>query len=185
MGYIVATTKSNFEFRTADAINDAGGFAVVPRRVEIVKDKAGKVSYDYRPFLPNFIFCAISEQQWHEYQTKRLFGTSGILPLMRRELDILPRTWIDFQGFAERAERACDLRIEQFEAGRRAWRYRKNDMIEIIGSEVLNGQLKGCMARFVRIDGKGRIEAIVDGVTIMGKPVRVAVDPGDVRMAAE
>ena len=182
--YILATSRYNFEFRTADAITELGGFAVVPRRVEITKRKDGTTGYDYHPFIPNFIFAAMTEEQWFSATRKRIFHAGKILPPIRRQLDILPRTWSDFQDFADRAERACDHRIEQHEAGLKVARYRKNDVLRIIGSDLLDGQLKDQFAKFIRLDQNGRIEAHVDGVLMMGKPVVVTLDPGSV-MAAE
>lgn len=183
MMHILAHAHRSYEFQTADAINDMGGFAVVPRKVEIVT-KDGKTDYEYRPFLPNFIFCALTEEQWHTINRKRLFGLKGILPPIRKELDILARSWGDFQGFAERSETECSVRIEKFETGQKVARYRKGDMIRIIGADMLDGQLKDKLARFLKINGAGQIEAEVQGVEMFGKPVQVRLGPGDV-MAAE
>ena len=195
MTYIVATTRTHYEFATANAINDAGGFAVVPRRLDPVKDKQGvTVDHVYRPFLPNFIFLSVTEEQFYEYQTKRLFWLKPqregdpirtILPKMRRDTDILPRTWGEFQGFAERAERACELRLEQHEQGKAVARYRKGDLIRIMG-DMLDGQLRDKLARFIRLDKQGRVEVEVEGFTLMGKPITATLAPSNVQgIAAE
>ena len=117
MTYMLCSARQHFEFKTADAINDMGARATVPRRIEITKRPDGTFARDYRPFLPNFIFVAMSEEMWFSITRKRLFLDGVILPPIRRELDILPRSWADFQGFAQRAEVACDQRLEQHEAG--------------------------------------------------------------------
>ena len=197
MTYILATARTHYEFATAEAINAAGGFAVVPRRVDIVKHpKTGVTSPQYRPFLPNFIFVATTEEAWFAMQSKRLFSPKGILPPIRKELDIPQRVWTGFtdgkgkehdgvQHFFARSETECQIRIEKFERGCKAARYRKGDMIRIIGADLLDGQLRDKLARFVRMDKSGKIEAIAEGITIMGKPVTVRLDPGDVGIAAE
>lgn len=184
MTFILASARSSYEFRSADAINDMGGYAVVPRRIEITKRKDGGWDTDYRPFLPNFLFVSVTEEMWFSLTRKRLFSAGTILPPIRRQLDILPRTWADFTAFAQRAELACDLRLEQHEAGLKVARYRKGDMLRIIGDELLTGQLQDKLAKFIGVNAAGQIEAEVQDITMMGKPVTVRLGPGDV-MAAE
>ena len=186
---ILAITKRGAEFATADAINDMGGMAVVPRQVTIIPAKGDQPArYDYRPFLPNYLFLSLTEAQWYQCRQDRLFiareGVRTILPEFRRVLDILPATWADFQGFADRAEMACNLRIEQFETGLRVARYRPGDRLRIVG-DLLDGQLRDRLARFVRMDG-GKVIAEVDGMTMLGKPVTARLDGWDVEgIAAE
>ena len=189
MIHILASTSTRYEFATADAINDMGGIAIVPRQVTILDGKAV-----YRPFLPNYMFLALSEAQWHDFHTARLFWLKPqrngdpvrtILPPFRKVLDLLPRTWADFQGFAQRAEMACQRRIDQHEAGMRVASYRRGDKLQIIG-DLLDGQLHGQIAEFLHLDQQGRIVATVKGVQMMGKPIRVTLQPGQVEgMAAE
>ncbi len=189
MLYILASTANRHEFQTADAINDAGGIAIVPRRVDIVDGQPV-----YRPFLPNYMFLALTEAQWHQFHNGPLYWMKPqrngdpvrtILPPFRKVLDILPRTWADFQGFAERAEVECDRRIEQYETGLTVARYRPGDLIQIVGN-LLHGQLEHQIAEFLHLDGKGNIVAKVRGVEIMGKPITATLDPKDVRgIAAE
>jgi len=189
MIYILASTQTRYEFATSDAINDMGGIAIVPRRVDILDGKPV-----YRPFLPNYMFLALSEAQWHQFHTARLFHMKPqrngepvrtILPPFRKVLDILPRTWADFRAFAERAEQACQRRIDQWETGLRVASYRRGDMIQIIG-DLMGGQLHDPLAEFLHLDRQGRIVAKVQGMEMMGKPVSVTVRAEQVRgIAAE
>lgn len=183
MIYILGSTKRGAEFATADAINNMGGLAVVPRRVDIITRKDGKRAWEYRPFLPNYLFLAISAPMWHQISALRLFGPTGILPPIRKQLDLLPRTWGEFQDFAQRSEFACDRRIEQFEAGLRVAVYRRGDKLRILG-DMLDGQLRDKLATFVGLDRKGQIIAEVQGMELMGKPVKVTLGPMQA-MAAE
>jgi hypothetical protein len=185
MIHILASTANRHEFNTADAINEAGGIAIVPRRVDIVDGQPV-----YRPFLPNYMFLALTEAQWHEFHNGPLYWMkpqrSGepvrtILPPFRKVLDILPRTWADFQGFAQRAEMACERRMEQWETGLKVARYRKGDKLEILGG-LLFGQLQGQIGEFLHLDGHGNIVAKLE---MMGKPIKATLQPGDVRIAAE
>ena len=183
MIYILASTSLNREFATADAINDIGGHAIVPRRV-VITDKGPA----YRPFMPNYLFLALTERMWsrilHRNRDCILVDNHRILPPPRHLDDILPRTWSSFQDFAHRAEVECQKRVEQWETGLQVARYRPGDKLRIVG-EMLQGQLSGHFARFLRMD-KGRIVAEVEGMTMMGKPFSVVVDAGQVRgIAAE
>lgn len=183
MIYILASTKRAAEFDTADAINAMGGVAVVPRRVDIITRKDGKRAWEYRPFLPNYLFLTMPAPMWHQINFYRLFGPDGILPPVRKQLELLPRTWSQFQDFAQRAETACDRRIEQFEADMKVATYRRGEKLRILG-DMLDGQLRDKLATFMGLDKQGRIIAEVPGLEIMGKPVKVTLQPTQA-MAAE
>ena len=183
--YLLARTHSRHEFATADAINDLGAVAVVPRKVAIIPAKDGKGErIEYTPLLPRMMFLACTEQQWHTFSAKRLHGPLGILPPIRRELEILPRTWASFQDFAARAEQECEYRLGLHEAGRKVRNYRPGDMLRIIGGDLLDGQLRDQLGKFVKLD-RGRV-VVETGVMLMGKPVVARLEPGDVMgVAAE
>ena len=185
MIYMLARTHSRHEFATAAAINELGALAVVPRAVSIIPAKDGKPErIEYRPLLPRALFLACTDEQWHHMQGNRLHGPQGILPPIRRDLLILPRTWADFQAFAARAEQECEYRRGMHEMGRKVRNYRRGDIIRIIGTDMLDGQLRDQLARFVRLD-KGRV-VVETGVMLMGKPVTARLDPAHVTsMAAE
>lgn len=184
MIHILAATRNRFEFATADAINEAGGIAIVPRRVWF--DTEGATNF--APFLPGYIFLALSEAQWHEFHNGPLYAPKyrngeaigrAILPPFRKVLDILPRTWADFQGFAARAEAECLRRIDQHETGLKAAKYRKGDRLRIFG-DLMYGQLRDHIAEFQRLDPQGRVIATVPSVTMLGKPMTVTLQPGQV-----
>ena len=192
---ILATAPRNHEFAIAAAIDSMGGLAIVPRQVVISYDKTGKqVSYDYRPFLPNYVFLSLTEAQWHQIKAERLFHMKPskdgepirtILPELRRVLDILPRTWQHFTEFSERAELACNLRIEQHERGVAVRRYKQGDVLRIVGDDLMGGQLRDKLARFMRLDGE-KIVAEVQGMDMMGKPLTATLDGWNVEgIAAE
>lgn len=183
--HLLIATRARYEFATEDAINDAGAMAVVPRRVEIIPAKDGKPERtEYRPLIPRMMFLACTEAEWHKFNGGRLFNGGKLLPPIRREIEILPRAWADFQGFAARAEQECQYRIGLHEAGRKVRNYRRGDVLRIIGSDMLEGQLRDQLARFVKLD-KGKV-VVETGVVIMGKPVMARLDPGQVTgMAAE
>jgi hypothetical protein len=189
MIYVLASARPSYEFTTARAINDMGGIAIVPRRVDVVDGKPV-----YRPFLPNYMFLALTEAQWHQFHTGRLFHDKPqrngdpirtILPEFRKVLDLLPRTWGQFQAFADRAEMACLRRIDQWETGLKVAAYRRGDKLRIIG-DMLDGQLSGRMAEFMALDTQGRIVVKVTGMEMMGKPVMATLKPGQIEgIAAE
>lgn len=192
--YILATTRTHAEFATADAINDicaasnSGGLAVVPRKMFTAPKHP--MGYDYAPFLPNFIFLALPLDIWsgmiHRAKGFILRDHEGrVLQAPRHQLDILPRTWGDFQGFAQRAEMECQRGIERLQSGQKVAKFSRGDKLRIIGADLLYGQLAGQFARFVRLD-KGQVIAEVDGVAMMGKPMLARLDPGQVEgIAAE
>jgi hypothetical protein len=186
MMYILAYAPSGKEFATADAINALGALAVVPRKVIFADGLPG--GYGYRPFLPRYMFLAIDPLTWSRiihWQHPLRDDTGKVLQPPGYCDEILPRTWVDFQGFAERAEMAAQIRIEQFEAGNRVAGYKPGDRIRILG-DLLDGQLKDRLATFVKLDGQGHIIATPDGVEMMGKPIRVTLAAHDVEgIAAE
>ena len=202
--YLLCTTRTHHEFATANAINDMthrpdptgdlrsmGAVAVVPRRIKQTEARDGKAaSYDYAPFMPQYIFLAMSDAAWHQTQSAPLYNvnTKGeriILQPPRKVLEILPRSWAECQGFAHRAEIACDRRIEQIERGEAMTRYRKGDKLRILG-DVATGQLRPQFAAFIGLTAKGQILAESIGMEVLGKPFKVTLDPGDVEaMAAE
>jgi len=186
--HILASAKTHHEFATADAINDLGGCAIVPRKVIIRDNKP-----IFTPFMPNYIFLALTEAQWHEFHAGPLYWMKPqrngepvrtILPPFRKVLDILPRTWADFQDFAVRAEMACQRRLDQWETGLRVASYRRGDILQIIGP-LLGGQLNDPVAEFLHMDAQGRIVAKVRGVEILGKPVNVALRPDQIGQSAD
>ena len=183
--HLLAYAPRGQEFEIAEAVNDLGGMAVAPRRVDIVDGKPL-----YRPFLPNYIFLAMGDLLWHQIRTRQkgflLVGKNGrpLAPPWIKD-NILPRTWGDFQDFAERSEFACQRRMEQWETGLRVASYELGDILEIAG-DLLAGQIKDCFAEFLHLDNQGRIVAKIQGAEMMGKPIIATIDPRRVtKIAAE
>jgi hypothetical protein len=173
--HILARTHSGKEFATAKAINDLGAYALVPRKVSIIPAKDGKPErIEYSPLLPRLMFLACTEDQWHQFSAKRLHGPNGILPPIRRELVILPRTWSSFQDFAARADQECEYRRGMHEQGRKVRNYRPGDMLRIIGGDMLDGQL----GEFIKLE-HGRI-VVQTKLILMGKAVVARLQPGEV-----
>jgi transcription antitermination factor NusG len=185
MMYILATTRTNHEFATADAINEMGALAVVPRKVTITPAKDGQPErIDYSPLLPRMLFVACGEDQWHHMQAKRLHGLRGILPPIRRQFDIIPRTWDEFKKFAQAAEQECAYRIGMHEAGHKVRSIRPNDIIKMIEGHIGDYELAGRMGRVIKVEG-GKVHVKTD-IEIMGKPVTARLDPQQVQgIAAE
>ena len=200
MIYILARVHSRHEFNTADAINNMthrpdpdgdlqpiGAVAVVPREIVIERADPGankKESITYRPLLPRLMFLACTEQQWFQFQSHRLFNQFGqVLPPIRREMDILPRSWAGLQAFAARAELECDFRLERFNAGKRVGKIRPGDVIRMIDATIADIDLAGRMGKVLRVQG-GKVFVQTD-VQMMGKPVVAELQPRQIGIAAE
>lgn len=181
MMHILASARAHYEFRTAEAINDAGGLAIVPRKVSITPPKDGKpAKIEYRPFIPNYMFLAVTEKQWHDVHDGRLCDVHGkLLPPFRKVLDIIPRTWGEVQAFDQRAELECDYRLKVHERGLRVQHYKRGDILRIFGADLLDGQLHDTLATFIKLDAQGRIVAET-GARMMGKPVLITLDGANV-----
>jgi hypothetical protein len=198
MMHILARVRSGHEFATADAINammhrpdqdgdlrPIGALAIVPRKVIVMPAKDGKAAYpDDRPLLPGVMLLAMDPLTWHRLKSNRkgyiLMDKKGRkLHSPHKIEDILPRTWSGVQSFAERAEMEAQRQEDRFQAGLKVVRYKAGDKLRIVG-DLIHGQLRDHFARFLRIDGKGRIEAMVEGMEMMGKPVKVTLQPHDV-----
>ena len=195
--YILATTRTGQEFATADAINSmmhrpdpdgdlrpAGALAVVPRRIIIAPGKDGKrATYEYKPFLPNYVFLAMDELLWSRIISRNKAtilrdDRHRTIQPPRHQDDILPRTWASFQTFAARAEIEAQRQIDTFEAGQRVTRYSKGDKLRIIG-DMMDGQLHGLWARFLRMEN-GRAVVEPEGMTMLGKQITVRLEPGQI-----
>lgn len=192
MIYLLAKVHSRKEFDTADAINNMlhrpdpdgdlrpiGAVAVVPREVVITPAKDGKPErIDYRPLLPRLMFLACTQEQWHQFQTARIYGPAGILPPIRRELDILPVHWAGLQAFAARAEQECEYRIGRHEAGKKVANMRPGDIIRMINGTIGDVELAGRMGKVIRVQGT-KVHVQTD-VELMGKRVVARMDVGQI-----
>lgn len=196
--YLLAQCKPGKEFATADAINDLGALAVAPRRVSTRprKDGKGDTLVDL-PLLPGILFIAIDANTWHRIRSRDPWhvlrdGLGNVLrppnileEIKKRKKEVTPKAWESVRGFVQRAEEEALRQEVNFEAGRRVRRYRKGDRLRIVG-DMLYGQLRGYVVNFVGLDDKGKIVAEVEGMQMLGKPVKVTLNPQDaVDWAAE
>jgi len=195
--YLLARVHSRAEFATATAINEMlhrpdpegdlrpiGAVAVVPREVVITPAKDGKPeAITYRPLLPRLMFLACTNEQWHDFQHKRIYGPAGILPPIRREFDLLAVHWAGLEAFAARAEMECEVMLARHEAGKKVRRLRKGEIIRMIEGTIGDVDLAGRMGRVVKVEAN-RVHVQTD-VEFMGKPVVARLEPGQIGMAAE
>lgn len=173
--YLLAYAPRGTEFEVADAIDALGGFAVVPRKVELVRlPKQRRPSIVESPVLPNYVFARMTAEQWQQARADRLiFSTVAWMG---------PNEWKRVQAFAARAEQDYQVRMAQIEAGERLSEYSAGDALQLLGEPL--GARMGIFRRVI----EGRvpmIEAELQGVTLFGKPVMVTVDPVMARKAAE
>ena len=171
---ILATASPSEVFNVCEAINDLGGLAVAPRKVELVRlPKQRRPQIVESPFLGAYFFASLSANDWHatksDYRTVQEIG---------------PTEWRHVQAFCARVEQDYQLRMGQYEAGRRLEEYNPGDALQLLG-----GLFADHLATFQRLDESGpvpMIKATVQGVELLGRPVEVTVDPINAkRWAAE
>ena len=175
MTYLLAYAPAKTEFAVAEAINEIGALAVCPRKVELVRlAKRRRPEIEESPVLPNYLFCAMSYQQWHQCIADRIiFDTVKWIG---------PHEWARVQAYAARVEQDYQHRMAQIEARERLSEYEPGDALKLLG-----GTFQGKMAVFRRmIEGKvPMIEAEMLGFQLLGRSVTVTVDPVLARKAAE
>lgn len=176
MTYILAYTRHGAELETAEAITTIGAFAVAPRKVDLIRlPKQRRPQIVESAFIANYIFAAMTAEQWHQCRADRIAFTTCRA--------ISPGEWPRVQAFCARIEQDYQHRMAQIEAGNRLSEYAPGDLLEILG-----GAMVGRMAEFRKLH-EGRvpmIEAQVQGLELLGRPVTVMLDPVNARrMAAE
>lgn len=175
------------EFAVEDALNDIGAFCVVPRKVELVRlPKQRRPSVIESPYWQNYIFARMTDEQWHFARTalwvpsqdggKVRVNFSTVMWIDEREWE----RWV--MPAVARIEQDYQVRMAQIEAGERLSEYSAGDALQLLGEPL--GARMGIFRRV--IEGKlPMIEAELQGVTLLGKPVVVKVDPVMARRAAE
>lgn len=185
--YLLAYAPAGTEFAVEAALNDLGAFAVVPRKVDIemVGVRRPVPTPVDRPVWPNYIFGDVTPEQWHQARADRIiFGTVAWIG---------KGEWRRIMAFAEQVEQDYQFAMAAFEAGERRTKaqreaaamlasYREGEAMKLLG-EPLGARL-GIFRRIVERDGP-KIEVELQGVTILGKPVVIDVDPIMARRAAE
>ena len=196
MTFILATTRTHHEFATADAIVAAGGHALVPREAELVRlPKQRRPTIVERPYLPGYIFLSLTPAQWHQIKKD---GKIHFTP--KRE--ILPAEWDryvtpfvqhietfyqycmeDIDRQMAEIQRMTDEEVKRAEAILKLPKLNRGETIKLLG-----GIFAGQDAIFEGIDDSGQapvLKVTIKGVQMFGKSVQIAVDPVDVRHAAE
>ena len=141
--YLLAYVRSGQEFATANAINDEGGLAVAPRKVELVRHATHhKWEPVESPLLPNYVFCAVTPAQY--YTAGQALQVHGIRPRMVMMFD--KRQWVNVQAYAQRAEADYQFRMEQAEGRKYLSPYSPGDALQLLG-----GALIGQMVRFAGV----------------------------------
>ena len=172
---ILATASPSEVFAVCDAINDLGGLAVAPRKVELVRlPKQRRPQIVETPLLGAYFFASITEADWHA--TKDTFRTVQ---------EVGPTEWRHVQAFCQRVEQDYQLRMEQIEAGRRVSEYNPGDALQLLA-----GMFSDHLATFQRLDESGpvpMIKATVQGIALLGgHEIEITVDPINAkRWAAE
>jgi len=177
--YLLATVRAGQEFDTATAINEAGGLAVAPRKVELTRHathhKWGPVE---SPILPNYVFCAVTPAAYHA--AIRMLGRDGIRPRTAMRFD--KRQWAKVQAYAQRAEADYQVRMGQIEGRKYISPYNPGDALQLLG-----GALIGRMVRFagVTYEAGNPHPLIAWEADMMGQVVRGTSSALDVTRAAE
>jgi len=77
--HLLAYTPRGQEFDIAEQINAMDARAIVPRKVELTRlPKQRRPQITESAFLPNYVFCALTPDQWHaapkELSTVKFIG---------------------------------------------------------------------------------------------------------------
>ena len=159
------------EFDVEAALNEMGAFAVVPRKVDLIRlPKQRHPSIVESPVWANYIFASMTPEQWQQARADRLiFSTVAWIG---------EGEWRRFQAYAARIEQEYAARMAQIEAGQRLSEFNPGDALQLLG-----GLFEGRLATFRRlIEGRvPMIEAEVQGLQLIGKPVVIKVDPVNAR----
>lgn len=159
-------------FAVVETINELGGFAVAPRKVEIIRPaKQRRAKVEETPLLGGYFFANLTPHQWHE-----------VNDTFRTVQEMCDGAWRRAQEFLAQAEQDYQYRMEQYDAGRRVAEYAPGDPLQI-----LFGIFAGYQASFLRLDETGPIPLIkarLQDVSLLGRDVDVTVDPINARKLA-
>jgi hypothetical protein len=194
MTYLLAYVQRGTEFAVEAAINDIGGFACVPRKVdvEMVGIRRPTPEPVERPFLPNYLFCKLSPDLWHLVRNE-LRAPDGSRLVFSTVAWIGDGEWKRVQAFAAQVEQDYQAAMAEIEAGERRTKaqreaaariasYKEGEAMKLLGEPL--GARMGIFRRIVERDGP-KIEVELQGVTMLGKPVVMTIDPTDAARAAE
>lgn len=166
-----AYTRAGTEFDAQEECDVLGITCHVPRRVDMIRQgKRRRPDPVIRPFLPNYLFCELTPEEWHMLKaSKHIRSLMGIGDGSARLV----------MQFIARVEADFAQRMAQIEAGQRVDEYAENDLLEIIA-----GPLAGQLAKFKRIaEGAGIFPEIIAETELMGQGVTLRLDPLAARRA--
>lgn len=163
--------KSGKEFEAQEEAQALGITCHVPRRVDMIRQgKRRRPDPVVKPFLPNYVFCDLTDQQWHAVKSsKHIRSLLGIGANNARQV----------MQFIARVEADYTQRMAQIEAGQRVDEYEDGDVLQIIA-----GPFAGQLATFRRVaEGAGMFPELVAEGELFGQAVTIRLDPLAARKA--
>ena len=179
MIHILASTSTRYEFATAEAINDMGGIAIVPRTLEIARDAKRNRTTEDKPVLGGYMFLALTPSLWHRIKDG-ILAQGRRIPIWHRA-DIGPREWLRVQAFAAEVEADYQYRAAMVDDMGRPRQYlapyNVADKLHILGGDL--------EARFIRSLGTVDAPMIEASVTMFGREITVKLDADKVGSASD
>jgi transcription antitermination factor NusG len=166
----IAYTARGREFDTAEEAETLGLWAIVPRKVELIRQgKRRRPDAITSPYLDNYVFTEADAQGWHWLRASKHVRTIMAVPEAERAA---------VMRFIDRVEADYAARMAQIEAGERVSQYSPGDLLEII-----TGPFAGTIAAFRRVaESASMFPELVVEQTIFGREVTTRVDPLAVRL---
>ena len=165
----IAYASSGFEFSAQEEAEALDLWAVVPRKVEMIRmGKNRRPDAVVTPYLPNYLFLRATAQEWHWLRTSKH---------CRSMMAVVPQAEKLVVQFIDKVEADYAQRMAQIEAGQRVDEYEPGDLLEIIA-----GPFAGTMARFKRVaEGNSIFPQLITEAKMFGQSITVRVDPLDAR----
>jgi transcription antitermination factor NusG len=187
----IVYARTGREFDVEEQATTLGIQAIVPRRVDIIR--RGKRRWPdaiESPFLPNYVFVWMTEEEWHWLKDiPEVCSMMAVGPNETRKVrEFIGKSDLAYQERmaeireAQNAERADHkTRKARFAAVRRLSEYEPGALIDII-----SGPLQGQMARFRKMVERADelFPKIAADMDLMGRVVPVEIDPLDARKVA-
>lgn len=166
-----AYVRAGKEFEAVADLEELGIWAVVPRRVDMIRQgKRRRPDPVVKPYLDNYVFCDLTDQQWHAVKSsKHIRSLLGIGANNARQV----------MQFITRVEADYTARMAQIEAGQRVDEYEDGDVLQIIA-----GPFAGTLATFRRVaEGAGLFPELIAEGELFGQAVTIRLDPLAARKA--
>jgi transcription antitermination factor NusG len=151
--------------------------------VELVRDKqTRKHVITELPAMPNYIFAAMTEAEWHVMNHGMKIG--GKLMRPHTVCNISPREWQRVRDFSARVEmdyqaRMADLERQAREAETKGKPYLPPYSLDQ-AIKLLGGELSGIMAKYKGVAYEDGLPVIKAEINIMGRAVQVKASPDKV-----